>query len=183
MPAQGRDLYYLLRTHRDGTIDLDYGDWQLDAYAHRLPDYNGHYGIRELCDICPARQLERCQVAFHRPEQAQVERMAAGLGATGVPVVGERAIIVEGLDEQRRYLMRHSLGYQVQGPPNRTTTAAMAVPRSAGPSRPCQQSGRGEHARARHPPRARRAAPGGGRRRGQRPPAPRDRRAGRRHHH
>jgi hypothetical protein len=23
------------------------------SYAHGLPDYNGHYGIRELCDICP----------------------------------------------------------------------------------------------------------------------------------
>jgi hypothetical protein len=23
------------------------------SYVHGLPDYNGHYGIRELCDICP----------------------------------------------------------------------------------------------------------------------------------
>jgi hypothetical protein len=83
------------------------------AYAHGLPDYNGHYGIRELCDICPARQLERCQVAFRQPEQAQVNQMAAGLGATAVPVITDRAIIVEGLDEQRRYLMQHTLGYQV----------------------------------------------------------------------
>jgi len=28
------------------------------SYAHELPDYNGHYGIRELCDICPLSQLE-----------------------------------------------------------------------------------------------------------------------------
>jgi len=83
------------------------------AYAHGLTDYNGHHGIRELCDICPARQLERCQAAFRRPDQAQVEQMAAGLGATGVPVIGDRAIIVAGLDEQRRYLMQHTLGYQV----------------------------------------------------------------------
>src|SRR5690606_7577652 len=26
------------------------------AFVHGLPDYNGHYGIRELCDICPVRQ-------------------------------------------------------------------------------------------------------------------------------
>jgi len=83
------------------------------AYAHGLADYNGHYGIRELCDICPARQLHRCQVAFRRPAQAQLGQMAAALGATAVPVVTERAIIVEGLDEQRRYLMQHTLGYQV----------------------------------------------------------------------
>ncbi len=57
------------------------------ASAHRLADYNGHYGIQELCDICPARQLERCASAFHRPGQAQVEQMAAALGATGVPVI------------------------------------------------------------------------------------------------
>jgi DNA repair photolyase len=83
------------------------------AYAHRVADYNGHYGIRELCDICPVGQLHRCQESWRRPDHSQVERMAAGLGASGVPVVGERAIIVEGLDEQRRYLMQHTLGYQV----------------------------------------------------------------------
>jgi hypothetical protein len=83
------------------------------AYAHGLADYNGHYGIRELCDICPARQLERCANAWRWPDQTRVEEMAAALGATAVPVVGEHAIIVEGLDEQRRYLMQHTLGYQV----------------------------------------------------------------------
>jgi DNA repair photolyase len=36
------------------------------AYAHGLPDYNGHYGIRALCDICPLSQLELCADA-HRP--------------------------------------------------------------------------------------------------------------------
>lgn len=30
------------------------------SYAHGLPDYNGHYGVRELCDICPLSQLELC---------------------------------------------------------------------------------------------------------------------------
>ncbi len=83
------------------------------AYAHGLADYNGHYGIRELCEICPARQLHRCQVAFHQPGQARVEQMAAGLGATGIPMITDHAIIVAGLDEQRRYLMQHTLGYQV----------------------------------------------------------------------
>jgi hypothetical protein len=24
------------------------------AYAHKVPDYNGHWGVREICDICPA---------------------------------------------------------------------------------------------------------------------------------
>ncbi len=35
------------------------------AYAHGLPDYNGHYGIRELCDICPKKQIS------HRPPRAR----------------------------------------------------------------------------------------------------------------
>jgi hypothetical protein len=26
------------------------------SYAHGLPDYNGHVGIAELCDICPVAQ-------------------------------------------------------------------------------------------------------------------------------
>jgi hypothetical protein len=47
------------------------------------------------------------------PDQARVNQMAADLGATGVPDVTDRAIIVAGLDEQRRYLMQHTLGYQV----------------------------------------------------------------------
>jgi DNA repair photolyase len=29
------------------------------SYAHGVPDYNGHYGIRELCDICPPNQLRQ----------------------------------------------------------------------------------------------------------------------------
>jgi len=29
------------------------------SYAHGLPDYNDHYGIRELCDICPASRRPR----------------------------------------------------------------------------------------------------------------------------
>jgi hypothetical protein len=26
------------------------------AYADQTPDYNGHWGIREICDICPVAQ-------------------------------------------------------------------------------------------------------------------------------
>jgi hypothetical protein len=81
--------------------------------AHQIPDYNGHYGIPELGDICPAAQLQRCAAAFHRPDQAQVKQMALHLGATAVPVITDRAIIVQGLNEQPRYLMQHTLGVQV----------------------------------------------------------------------
>ena len=39
------------------------------SYVHGLPDYNGHYGIRELCDICPLSQLELCAA---RPPRALI---------------------------------------------------------------------------------------------------------------
>jgi DNA repair photolyase len=82
------------------------------TYAHRVADYNGHYGIRELCDICPASQIRRCAKAWQRPEARYVATIAEGLGGTLVEI-NERAVVVDGLDEQPRYLMQHSLGYQV----------------------------------------------------------------------
>ncbi|WP_198962008.1 radical SAM protein [Pseudonocardia sp. MH-G8] len=82
------------------------------SYAHGLPDYNGHVGIRELCDICPTAQLARCTDAATVPAAADVAVMAAGLGGALVEVA-DRAVIVSGLDEQRRYLMQHTLRHQV----------------------------------------------------------------------
>ena len=35
------------------------------SFAHGLPDYNGHAGIAENCDICPVAQLDLCRQA-HR---------------------------------------------------------------------------------------------------------------------
>ncbi|MCO1575478.1 radical SAM protein [Crossiella sp. SN42] len=82
------------------------------AYAHRLADYNGHVGIRELCDICPTRQVLRCQQAWTRPDERRVAETARRLGGTLVEI-NDRAVVVAGLDEQPRYLIQHSLGYQV----------------------------------------------------------------------
>jgi DNA repair photolyase len=83
------------------------------AFAHGLPDYNGHYGIRELCDICPTNQQELCRSAWVKPEFQKVARLSGELGATDVPEVGDGAILTEGLDEPRRYFIQHTLGYQV----------------------------------------------------------------------
>ena len=30
------------------------------AFAHAAADYNGHWGVREICDICPVAQQQRC---------------------------------------------------------------------------------------------------------------------------
>jgi len=82
------------------------------TYAHRLADYNGHYGIRELCDICPASQIQRCADGWQRPDPQQVAELAEGLGGRLVEV-NDRAVVVAGLDEPPRYYMQHGLGFQV----------------------------------------------------------------------
>lgn len=39
--------------------------------------------------------------------------LAAFVGTDQVPTIGRRAITFDGLDEERRYFIQHSLGYQV----------------------------------------------------------------------
>lgn len=96
------------------------------SYAHGLPDYNGHYGIRELCDICPAMQLDSCAQAHKVPTARQLQDAAAGLPeAAGLHVLGvsSRAAEVEGLpSEQPRYFLQHRFAFQVHdaGHPHRT---------------------------------------------------------------
>ncbi|AYV32893.1 hypothetical protein EES41_39665 (plasmid) [Streptomyces sp. ADI95-16] len=82
------------------------------AFAHGLPDYNGHVGVRELCDICPVAQLGVCEKAWIKPDLAVVTAEARRLGATGTVEVTDRAIIVEGLNEPPRYSLQHGFGYQ-----------------------------------------------------------------------
>lgn len=82
------------------------------TYAHGVADYNGHYGIRELCDICPASQLQRCADEWQRPDPTHVAVLAESLGGKLVEI-NDRAIGVVGLNEPPRYFMQHSLGYQV----------------------------------------------------------------------
>lgn len=87
------------------------------AYAHGLPDYNGHYGIRELCDICPLNQLELCRSAHTVPTPSRLQEAARSLPeARGMVVVDitKRAAVVSGLEtEQPRYYLQHALGFQV----------------------------------------------------------------------
>ncbi|GLY51327.1 radical SAM protein [Lentzea sp. NBRC 102530] len=82
------------------------------TYAHGVADYNGHFGIRELCDICPASQLARCAKAWTPPNTPEVAAMAEALGGKLV-TINERAVVVAGLDEQRRYRLQHHFGYQI----------------------------------------------------------------------
>jgi DNA repair photolyase len=82
------------------------------AYAHDEADYNGHYGVKELCDICPPAQIAACAKAWVKPDLAEVTREARALGAIGDVEINDRAIVVEGLDEPPRYFLQHGFGYQ-----------------------------------------------------------------------
>ncbi|RZS36357.1 hypothetical protein EV193_10738 [Herbihabitans rhizosphaerae] len=87
------------------------------SYVHNLPDYNGHYGIPELCDICPLSQLELC-VSAHRVPTAEDIHWAASVlpeaDALQVVDISKRATVVSGLaTEQPRYFLQHTLGFQV----------------------------------------------------------------------
>ncbi len=86
------------------------------AFVHGLPDYNGHYGIRELCDICPAAQLARCAAVHTVPTVQDV--LVVGATLPGSPKmddvsISERAVTVAGLDEEPRYFVQYALGFQI----------------------------------------------------------------------
>lgn len=84
------------------------------AYAHRRADYNGHFGIREICDICPVAQFGRCEASHQKPDIATIKELAlvARLDTATIEV-NERRVEVEGSTEQQRYFMQHSLNFQV----------------------------------------------------------------------
>lgn len=84
------------------------------AFAHRTADYNGHYGIREICDICPAEQISRCASSHRMPELAKVKELAriAGLDPEEISL-DHRKIELGGSSEQQRYFIQHALNYQV----------------------------------------------------------------------
>jgi hypothetical protein len=87
------------------------------SYAHGLPDYNGHVGIRDLCDICPAAQLARCERAHQQPSPEQLAAATGNLPELRqlqVMDITPRAVVVSGLaSEQPRYFLQHALGFQV----------------------------------------------------------------------
>ncbi len=82
------------------------------AYAHGLPDYNGHVGIREVCDICPKKQLDLCISSHREPRIEDVASVAAQIGDARVVDITPRSVILEGFGEQQRYFMQHAFSYQ-----------------------------------------------------------------------
>ncbi|PAQ06724.1 radical SAM protein [Mesorhizobium temperatum] len=84
------------------------------AFAHGISDYNGHYGVQEICDICPILQVGLCAAAHLKPPMPRVEALAATAGLDpGSISIDDRRIEVADSNEQQRYFMQHSLNYQV----------------------------------------------------------------------
>ena len=87
------------------------------SYAHGLPDYNGHHGIRELCDICPLAQLDRCRAVHVQPTADAIQQAASALPeAANLEIldISERAALISGLaSEQPRYYLQHTLRFQI----------------------------------------------------------------------
>ncbi len=85
------------------------------TYAHQVADYNGHIGVPELCDICPAAQLKRCSDAHQAPTEAEFRAAMQSFGyeADAPFLVEDGHVLTHALGEQRRYALQHALGYQV----------------------------------------------------------------------
>ena len=83
------------------------------AYAHHSADYNGHWGVSELCDICPAHQQQRCADDHHEPSAAEMDTVLAQLGYDARYLIEPGHVWTHGLGEQPRYAIQHTLRYQI----------------------------------------------------------------------
>ena len=83
------------------------------AFAHREGDYNGHYGVPDICDICPVGQVARCANAYRRPSTEEFETLLRQYGYHATFEVGNGHITVDGLSDEERYHLQHALGFQV----------------------------------------------------------------------
>lgn len=83
------------------------------TYAHGIPDYNGHWGVPELCDICPLAQQQCCAAAHHRPTEEEFRTVLDGLGYDAPFLIEDGHVLTHGLGEQRRYAIQHTLGHQI----------------------------------------------------------------------
>lgn len=83
------------------------------CFAHGVPDYNGHWGVREICDICPAKQRAICGDAHRPPSEPEVQQVLSRLGYDTPVLVDGGHLWTRGLTEQQRYPVQHQLGFQV----------------------------------------------------------------------
>ena len=84
------------------------------TYGWQLPDYNGHLGVPELCDICPPEQVSRCAAALIAPtdEEIRVALDSFGFDPATPFLVEDGHVLTAKLGEQRRYALQHAFGFQ-----------------------------------------------------------------------
>ena len=83
------------------------------SYAFGVADYNGHWGVQDICDICPIAQRARCAKRHRSPSNEEFESLLAKLDYdTDYFVEGGHAW-TSGLGEERRYHLQHLLGFQI----------------------------------------------------------------------
>jgi DNA repair photolyase len=83
------------------------------AHAQGLPDYNGHYGVREICDICPASQVRICANAHRKPTENDFKDLLGLYEYESDFSIEDGHIWTSGLGEERRYHLQHTMGFQV----------------------------------------------------------------------
>lgn len=84
------------------------------AYAHKVADYNGHFGLPDVCDICPASQAQICAAGHRTPTRDAVASLAAVAKLDPHDfTIDARRIEVGDSTEQQRYFVQHALNYQV----------------------------------------------------------------------
>jgi DNA repair photolyase len=83
------------------------------AYAHAIADYNGHFGVRDICDICPQSQVNRCSAMHIAPSAEQFRAMLDGYGYETPFEIDPGHVWTTGLGEEKRYHLQHALGFQV----------------------------------------------------------------------
>ncbi|MGR3271773.1 radical SAM protein [Thalassococcus profundi] len=84
------------------------------AFAHAEADYNGHFGITNICNICPQEQISLCASGHQIPLFEKVAPLVKSVGLNPSRIeIRAGNVIVEGSTEQQRYYVQHSLGFQV----------------------------------------------------------------------
>jgi len=83
------------------------------AYVHGVHDYNGHYGIKEICDICPESQKKICSSNFKKPTTKLIANQCNKIEVSSSYKLYDSHMVFDDLGESDRYFLQHSLGFQV----------------------------------------------------------------------
>ncbi|MCM0674174.1 hypothetical protein NCC78_05630 [Micromonospora phytophila] len=83
------------------------------SHAHGVADYNGHWGVNELCNICPAKQRQLCIDDYRDLTEQEVKDVLDTLGYESPVLVEPGHVWTHGLGEQKRYAVQHHLRHQI----------------------------------------------------------------------